>query len=50
MDKAIGGVVINGGVQAGKPLNVSHSHPIVDPNLRCLVVGGHPDGWNGEMR
>ena len=33
MDKAIGRVVINGGVQVGKPLDVQHGHLIVDPNL-----------------
>ena len=49
MDKAIGGVIIDGGVQVGKPLNVQHSHPIVNPNLQCLIIGGHPDSQNGEV-
>ena len=33
MDKAIGRVIVDGGVQIGEPLVVQHSHPIVDPNL-----------------
>ena len=50
MDKMISGVVGDGGVQVGKPLNVLHGHPIVHPYLRCLIVGGHLDGQNGEVR
>ena len=50
MDKVIGGVVGDGGVQVGKPFDVWHGHPIVDPNLQSLVVGGHPDSWNGKVR
>ena len=49
MDKAIGRVIIDGGVQVGKSLDVQHSHPVVHPNLQCPVVGGHPDSWNGEV-
>ena len=45
MDKAIGRVIINGGVQVGKPFDVRHVHPIVNTNLLCLV-----DGWYGGMR
>ena len=50
MDKTIGRVVIDGCVQVGKPLDVHHSHLIVDPNLQCLVVGWHPDSQNGKVR
>ena len=50
MDETIGRVVIDGGVQVGKPLNVHHVHPIVDPDLRSLVVGRHLDGWDGKVR
>ena len=32
MDKTIGRVVLNGGVQVGKSLDVQHGDPIVDPN------------------
>ena len=49
MDEMIGRVVVNGGVQVGKPFDVCHGHPIVDPNLRCLVVGWYLDGRNGEV-
>ena len=50
MDETIGRVVINGGVQVGKLLNVQHGNPIVDPNPQCLAVGGHLKGWNSEVR
>ena len=50
MDKVIGGVIGNGGVQVGKLLDVRHGHPIVNPDLRSLIVGRHPDGWNGKVR
>ena len=50
MDEAIGRVVLNGDVQVGKPFNVHHGHPIVSPNLQCLVVGRHPNGWNSKAR
>ena len=33
MNETIGRVVIDGGVQVGKPLDVHHGHLIVDPNL-----------------
>ena len=33
MDKAVGGVVIDGGVQVGKSLDVRHGHPVVHPYL-----------------
>ena len=41
MDKAVGRVVINGGVQISKSLDVQQGHPVVHPNLRCLVIGQH---------
>ena len=50
MDEAIGRVVLDGGVQIGKPFDVCHGHPIVGPNLRRLAVGWHLEGWNGEVR
>ena len=49
MDKAVGRVVINGGVQVGKSLDVQHGHPVVHPYLQCLVMGGHPNSWNNEV-
>ena len=50
IDKVIGGVIGNGGVQIGKLLDVQHGHLIVDPNLQYLVVGRNPNGQNSEMR
>ena len=50
IDKTIGGVIGDGGVQIGKLFNVQHGHLIVNANLRCLVVGRHPDSRNSEMR
>ena len=50
MDKVIGRVVIDGDVQVGKTLNVQQGYPVVHPYLRCLIVGGHPDGRNGEVK
>ena len=50
MNKAIGRAIREGSVQIGKPLNIWHSHLIIDPNLRCLVVGWNLDGWSGEVR
>ena len=50
MHKAIGGVVVDGGVQVGKLLDVLQGYPVVHPYLRCLVVGWHPDGQNSEVR
>ena len=50
MDKVIGGAIRDGGVQIAKLLNNLHGHPIVDPNLQCLVVGWNPDNQNSKMR
>ena len=50
MDKAIGRVVVDGGVQVGKLHNVLHGYPVVHPYLRCLANRQHPDGRNGEVR
>ena len=50
MDKAIGGVIVEGGVQVGKTLDVLHGYPVVHPYLQCLAIGRHPDGWNSEVR
>ena len=50
MDKAVGGVIVNGGVQVGKLIDILYGHPVVHPYLRCLVNGQHLDGWNGEVR
>ena len=50
MNETIGGVILDGGVQVGKPFDVSHGHPIVDPDPRCLVNGWHPNGRNGKVR
>ena len=50
MHKAISGVVVDGGVQVGKSLNVLQRYPVVHPYLRCLTIGRHPDGRNGEVR
>ena len=50
MDKAIGRVVVDGGVQVGKLLDVLHGYPVVHPYLQCLANGRHPDGWNGKVR
>ena len=50
MDKAIGGVIVNGGVQVGESLDVLQGYPVIHPYLRCLAIGWHPDGRNGEVR
>ena len=50
MDEAIGGIVVDGGVQVGKSLNVLHGYPVVHPYLQCLVIGWHPDRRNSEVR
>ena len=50
MNKAIGGVIVNGGVQIGESLDVLQGYPVVHPYLRCLATGWHPDGRNGEVR
>ena len=50
MDEAIGGVVVDGDVQVGEMLDVPQGYPVVHPYLRCMVVGWHPDGRNGEVR
>ena len=50
MDEAIGRVVVDGGVQVGKTLDVLHGHPVVHPYLRCLATGWHLDRRNGEVR
>ena len=50
MDETIGGVILNGGVQVGKTLNILHGHLVVHPYLRCLVNGWHLDRRNGEVR
>ena len=43
MDKVIGRVVLDGGVQVGKTLNVLQGYPVVHPYLQCLVKGWHPE-------
>ena len=50
MDETIGRVILNGGVQVGKSLDVLHGYPVVHPYLQCLANGWHMDGQNGEMR
>ena len=50
MDEAIGRVILDGGVQVGKLLDVLHGYPVVHPYLRCLANGRHPDRRNGKVR
>ena len=50
MHEAIGRVVVDGGVQIGKSLDVLQGYPVVHPYLRCLAIGWHPDGQNSEVR
>ena len=50
MEETVGGVILDGSIHVGKLLNVLHGYPVVHPYTRCLVVGWHPDGWNGEVR
>ena len=45
MNEAIGRVVVDGGVQVGKLLDVLHGYPVVHPYLRCQA-----NRWNGEVR
>ena len=39
MDKVIGGVIVDGGVQIGKSLDVLQGYLVVHPYLRCLATG-----------
>ena len=50
MNKAIGRAIREGSVQIGRPLDIWHGHPIVNPNSRCLVVGRNPNRQSSEMR
>ena len=50
VNEAIGRVVVNGGVQVGKSLDILQGYPVVRPYLRCLATRWHPDGRNGEVR
>ena len=49
MDKAIGGVIVDGGVQIGKLLDILQGYTVVHPYLRCLATGWHLDRRNGEV-
>ena len=50
MNKAIGGVIFDGGVQVGKSPNVPHGYLVVHPYLQCLANRWHLDRQNGEVR
>ena len=50
MDKAIGGVIEDGGIQIGKSLDVLQGYTVVHPYLRCLATGWHPGGRYGKVR
>ena len=50
MNKAIGRVIVDGGVQVGKSLYILQGYTVVHPYLRCLATGWHLDGRNGEVR
>ena len=50
MDEAVGRVVVDGGIQVGKTLDILYGYPVVHPYLRCLAIGWHPDRRNSEVR
>ena len=50
MDKVIGGVIVDGGVQIGKSLDVLQGYLVVHPYLRRLATGWHPDRRNSKVR
>ena len=50
MNKAIGGIIVDSGVQIGKSLDILQGYPVVHPYLRCLTTRQHPDRWSGKVR
>ena len=50
MDEMICGVVRDGGLQIGKPLNVLNIYPIIKSNLRRGSVGRNLDRWGSKTR